>query len=221
MRWSLKVSSILVFLLVSVCFKSVFALPIPSIQHNARDRDSLFARFGASIPKWFKSLKASSKVYRHAATQHPYVYSGTKRMPTTTPHKLLPGHEADHLVEHQTVVHALKKIGHTISSLPPTVYHGLKKIFNHPKNVVLIPQSMNGSKGQATKQGLAGKKPTSLKPGVVEHTKATKPLGIGIARWMDETLHSGLPDQKIKNVIEKSHRDAGSNAGLFRRELIS
>jgi hypothetical protein len=212
MRWSLSVSSIFTLLFAAICFEHVFSLPAP---YDDSEGGSLVAR---ARLRSGKSLKASSKTYRKAATLHPYKYSGKKRLSSNSRHALKKTHDADHLLEHQTVLHALKKIGHSPSSLPPKAHHELKAIFNHPHNLALIHKSINRSKGQAMKQGLAGNTPTTIMPGVADHAHATKPLALATARKLDAILHSHkLVTKKNKNLIEKTHTDAAAAAGLRRR----
>jgi len=236
MRWSLVLSA-LIAVQSTLSFVCV-ALPI-STQSDELERRAP-ARRTRRAPS--SGLKLASKKYRTNSKDHPIAYHvtglaarGKLADGAKVERKVLRGKgekhghankllaskagpiHADHVFEAQMLDHHLKKHNIDFSQMHPGLQKKVKNILNHPKNMALIPGSINQSKGQLIKQGMQGKK---VKPQKARDQYAKLSYGTAhkTAGKLDEALkaHPGYSKAVRGDTLQQKLKDTFVSAGLHR-----
>jgi len=198
MRWSLITLFALVAFIGEVC-----AAPLPSIL--SEDLVELEAR-GVIKPK------ASN--YRANARNHAYSYHATPRgvniirAPAHGPQT--PGHkrDADHLLEIQTLKHALVKQGRPWETLSDRHQKRIQGIVNHQRNMAFIDAKYNRGKGQINKHALRGKA-IRRNPGRDNYFRATIPTAKRVARHVDAYLVNHNMQGNVHDTLLHTIRHSG------------
>ncbi|KAJ3504528.1 hypothetical protein NLJ89_g7889 [Agrocybe chaxingu] len=145
-----------------------------------------------------RSAKDSSKKARKTAAQNGSHYAGRgstvvkQRLPASSTKefaKTMKKKDADHILEHQVLVAALKAQRHDLEQLKSSTRKGIKNILNSNKNLVLVDKSINRSKGQVFRNALKnGKSVQNKKADRDEYIGTTLHLAKNTAKELDKEL---------------------------------
>jgi hypothetical protein len=230
MRWSLVLSA---FIAVQSALSFVCVALVIPLQSDELERREPARRKSSTA-----QFKLPSPQYRKIATEHPFAYhvqgltsagkltdkatvrkekleKGKERDYGAPKLKNTPGLHADHVFEAQMLSHHLKEHGIEFNKMKPGLQNKIKGILNGPKNMALIPGSINQSKGQLIKQGMEGKAINRKK---VRDDYALQSYGTArkTAKKLDLALkeHPGYVAAVNGNTLKKKLRTTFLDAGL-------
>jgi len=175
------------------------ATPLKPKDKAKRAKAANQVRLGISAsPLRAGHFKKSSGTYRKSAQKGP-TYHRTGRsglVKTKTGSSLDPGTHADHMVEAQTVAHAVEKAGLKKSDIHADTMHKVKDVLNGPENMAVISGPLNIKKGQHTTSKLAGGAGSS-DPHVHRLMGETRDKTTAVAKKLNKVFEDGGNDVNV------------------------